>query len=179
MSPAFVSVTGPHPHVGAIHNGRYAIFVKFVLLSPFSNNMSQFPENPCVQTASQFVMDFPERFKMLCLASDVLYVEFALETGPSPGFSSRGAKNQKEGPKTRRGVTFLKYSIGCMQHPGGQTWMGGTDFKWGGRAPLAPPLATALAWDTNLWNRSSKLYVDSIGTISKSAHSAKRTILAL
>jgi len=22
--------------------------------------------------------------------------------------------------------------------------MGGTDFKWGGRAPLAPPLATAL-----------------------------------
>jgi len=121
MSPAFVSVTGPHPHVGAIHNGRYAIFVKFVLRSPFSNNMSQFPENPCVQTASQFVMDFPERFKMLCLASDVLYVEFALETGPSPGFSSRGAKNQKEGPKTRRGVTFLKYSIGCMQHPGGQT----------------------------------------------------------
>jgi len=32
-----------------------------------------------------------------------------------------GAKNQKEGPKTRRGATFLKYSIGCMQQPVGQT----------------------------------------------------------
>jgi len=27
-------------------------------------------------------------------------------TGPSPGFRSRGAKNQKEGPETRRGATF-------------------------------------------------------------------------
>ena len=45
--------------------------------------------------------------------------------GPSPGFSSRGAKNQKEGPKTRRGATFLKYCIGCMQQPGGQTRNGG------------------------------------------------------
>jgi len=25
-----------------------------------------------------------------------------------------GANNQKEGPKTRRGTTFFKYSIGCM-----------------------------------------------------------------
>jgi len=25
-----------------------------------------------------------------------------------------GAKNQKEGPKIRRGATFLKCSIGCM-----------------------------------------------------------------
>jgi len=32
-----------------------------------------------------------------------------------------GAKNQKEGPKTRRGATFLKYSIGCMKKPVGQT----------------------------------------------------------
>ena len=32
-----------------------------------------------------------------------------------------------------------------MQQPVGQTWNGGgTDFKWGGRAPLAPPLATTL-----------------------------------
>jgi len=44
-----------------------------------------------------------------------------VHAGPSPGFSSRGgqkpeggAKNQKEGPKTRRRATFLKYSIGCM-----------------------------------------------------------------
>jgi len=35
-------------------------------------------------------------------------------SGPSLGLSSRGAKNQKEGLKTRRGATFLKYSIGCM-----------------------------------------------------------------
>ena len=28
----------------------------------------------------------------------------------------------------------------------GQTWNGGTDFKRGGRAPLLPPLATALIW---------------------------------
>ena len=27
-------------------------------------------------------------------------------SGPSPGFSSRGAKKQKERPKTRRGATF-------------------------------------------------------------------------
>jgi len=29
------------------------------------------------------------------------------------------------GPKTKRGGTFLKYSIGCMQQPMGQTWNGG------------------------------------------------------
>jgi len=31
-----------------------------------------------------------------------------------------------------------------MQQPGGQTWNGGHRFQIGGRAPLAPPLATAL-----------------------------------
>jgi len=36
--------------------------------------------------------------------------------GPSPEFSSRGAKNQ-------RGGTFLKYSIGCMQQPVGQIYL--------------------------------------------------------
>jgi len=44
-----------------------------------------------------------------------------------------GAKNQKEGPKTRRGATFLKYSIGCMQKQGGQTRNGGHRFQMGGR----------------------------------------------
>jgi len=34
------------------------------------------------------------------------------DAGPPPGFSSRGEK--QEGPKSRRGATFLKYSIGCM-----------------------------------------------------------------
>ena len=52
--------------------------------------------------------------------------------GPSPGCSSRGGKNQKEGPKTRRGGHVFKYSIGCMQQPVGQAWNGGgTDFKRG------------------------------------------------
>ena len=35
--------------------------------------------------------------------------------GPSPGFSSRG------GQKPEGGAKFLKYSIGCMSQPGGQT----------------------------------------------------------
>jgi len=29
------------------------------------------------------------------------------------------AKNQMKGKKNRRGATFLKYSIECMQQPGG------------------------------------------------------------
>jgi len=32
-----------------------------------------------------------------------------------------GAKNQMEGQKNKSGASFLKYSIGCMQQPGGQT----------------------------------------------------------
>jgi len=31
-----------------------------------------------------------------------------------------GVTNQMEGQKYRRGDTFLKYSIGCMQQPGDQ-----------------------------------------------------------
>ena len=34
--------------------------------------------------------------------------------------AARGDKKQ-EGPKTRKGGTNLKYFIGCMQQPGGQT----------------------------------------------------------
>jgi len=54
--------------------------------------------------------------------------------GPSPGFSSRGAK-------------FLKYSIECMQQPGGQTWNGGT----GTTAPPAgdgPDLLSTIGYFT-------------------------------
>jgi len=54
-------------------------------------------------------------------------------------------KSQKEGPKTRRGGTFLKYCIGCMQQPGG------ANVKWGARISNGegghhwpPLLATAL-----------------------------------
>jgi len=41
------------------------------------------------------------------------------------------AKNQKEGPKTRRGATFLNYCIGCMQQPGGLKPEGGAKNKNG------------------------------------------------
>ena len=53
-------------------------------------------------------------------------IQPALETGPSPGFRSRGSKNQKGGG------TFLKYSIACMWEPGGQTWNGGAPISNGG-----------------------------------------------
>jgi len=49
------------------------------------------------------------------------------------------------GPKTTRGVHSFKYNIGCMQQPVGQHKMGEHKFQKRGRAPLAPPLATALA----------------------------------
>jgi len=44
-----------------------------------------------------------------------------LNAGPSPGFSSRGDQKTEGGAKNQRGTTFLKYCIGCMQQPGGQT----------------------------------------------------------
>ena len=55
-----------------------------------------------------------------------------------------GAKNQKEGPKTRRGGHIFKIQYWMYVATGGPNvkW-GGTHFKWGVRAPLAPPLATA------------------------------------
>ena len=54
------------------------------------------------------------------LSKTAMLSVFKSVSGPSPGFSSRGTKKQKEGPKTRRGATFLKSCIGCMQQPGGQ-----------------------------------------------------------
>jgi len=54
------------------------------------------------------------------------------------GFSSRRGQNQMERPKSRRGATFSKYSIGCMLQPGDQTWNGRAPISNGGRAPLAP-----------------------------------------
>ena len=59
--------------------------------------------------------------------------------GPSPGFNSRGAKNQKEGPKTRRGAKFFKYSIGCMQQSGGQTRNEGAPISNGRAGHHWPP----------------------------------------
>ena len=56
-----------------------------------------------------------------------------LWAGPSPEFSSRG------GQKNRRGSTFLKYSIGCMQQPVGQTWNGVAPITNGVAGHHCPP----------------------------------------
>jgi len=37
------------------------------------------------------------------------------QSGPSPWRSSRRGQKPEGGSKTRRGATFLKYSIGCIQ----------------------------------------------------------------
>ena len=42
------------------------------------------------------------------------------------------------GPKTRRGLTFLKCGIGCMEQPGAKREMEGNSLQMGDRAPLAP-----------------------------------------
>ena len=43
------------------------------------------------------------------------------------------------GPKTTRGATFLKYNIGCMQQPWGQTWNGGHRFQMGWSGTTGSP----------------------------------------
>jgi len=58
--------------------------------------------------------------------------------GSSPGFSSRGAKNHKG----RHIFETLYWMYAATRGPNVK-W-GGTDFKWEGRAPLPPPLATTL-----------------------------------
>jgi len=67
-----------------------------------------------------------------------------VEAGPSPGFSTREGQKPDGGAKKQQGGTFLKYSIGCMQQPGGQMWNGGNRFQMGGPGTTGPPLATAL-----------------------------------
>jgi len=59
-------------------------------------------------------------FKKLVL---VEFLASALDQspGPSPGYSSRGGKNQKEGPKIRKAGHILKIPYWIMQQPGGQT----------------------------------------------------------
>jgi len=74
---------------------------------------------------------------------DIISIIFYIKSGPSPGFSSRGGQKPERGAKNQK-ATFLKYSVGCMQQPVGQTWNGGHRFQMGGRAPLAPPLAKTL-----------------------------------
>jgi len=62
-------------------------------------------------------------------------------TGPSPGFSSKGAKNQ-EGQKPEGGGTFLKYTIGYMQQPP----TGGPNVKWGAPILNGGPGTTGPRW---------------------------------
>ena len=55
----------------------------------------------------------------------------SIEARPSPGFSSRGTKNQMEGPKARRGEHIFKilcWMYAVTREPSVK-W-GGTDFKW-------------------------------------------------
>jgi len=70
------------------------------------------------------------------LQSGAKYTAFA---GLSPGFSSRGAKNQKGGHIFK----ILYWMHAATRGP--NVKCGGTDFKWGERAPVVPPLATALS----------------------------------
>jgi len=66
-------------------------------------------------------------------------------TGPSPGFSSRGgAKNKKRGQNQKGGPHFYNAVLDVCSNRGAKREMGGHRFQMGGRAPLAPPLATAL-----------------------------------
>ena len=75
----------------------------------------------------------------------------SLVAGPSPRFSSRGAKNQMEGQKNRSGATFLKYSIGCMQQPGGQTWNGGAQSSNGGTGHHWSPAGDGHVVEYQVW----------------------------
>jgi len=51
----------------------------------------------------------------------------------------------ERGPKIQKGATFPKYCIMvACSNQGARHEMGGTDYKCGSRAPLAPTLATVL-----------------------------------
>jgi len=66
-------------------------------------------------------------------------------TGPSPGCSSKEGQKPEAGAKNRKVGHILNIQYRMYAATGGPNvkW-GGTDFKLGGRAPLALPLATAL-----------------------------------
>ena len=112
---------------------------KFSLSNKFSRNLGSMTKrsmhvysNLRKHTIGFFVKSFGER-----------RTNMVLTAGPSPGFSSRGAKNQEE-PKPEGGpILKIQYWMYAATEGPNVKW-GGTDFKWGGRAPLAPPLATDL-----------------------------------
>jgi len=65
-------------------------------------------------------------------------------TTQAPGQARRqdlgagGGKNQKEGPKTRRGAHFQNRVLDVCNNRGAKCEMGGNRFQMGGRAPLDP-----------------------------------------
>jgi len=65
-----------------------------------------------------------------------------------------GVKNQKGGSHFKNTV------MDTCSNRWAKREMGGTDFKWGGRAPLDPPLATALHWGSLLNNFVMGLWSD-------------------
>jgi len=73
----------------------------------------------------------------------VVYDDTHQQQARRQDLAAGGTKNQKE-PNTRRGATFLKCSIGCMQQQGGQTRNGEHRFQMGGPGTTGSPLATAL-----------------------------------
>jgi len=66
-------------------------------------------------------------------------------SGSSLGCISRWGQKPQGGAKNLKGVPHLKIKVlDVCSNRWATHEMGGTDFKWGGRAPLAPPLATTL-----------------------------------
>ena len=106
-----------------LHNDRFMLVAKHYLL--LSNVFSK------MKTV---------KFELFVFGKRNYYAKQARRQDLAAG----GAKNQMEGQKTEGRATILKYSIGCIQQPGGQREMGGYRFQMGGRAPLTPPLATTL-----------------------------------
>ena len=66
----------------------------------------------------------------------------------------RGGQNQKGGPKPEGGAHLKNSVLNICSNQGAKSEMGGADFKWRGRAPLAPPLARALLWHNLLIHRA-------------------------
>jgi len=54
-----------------------------------------------------------------------------------PNFCIRSEQARRQ-DLAAEGATFLKYSIGCMQQPGGQTWNGGTSISNAGPVTTGP-----------------------------------------
>jgi len=70
---------------------------------------------------------------------------FGFRPGPSPDLAAGGPKTRRRGGKNQKGGPhFYNTVLDVCSNWGPNVKWGGTDFKWGGRAPLAPPLATAL-----------------------------------